>query len=288
MRHLIQEVESSFLTSFAYTELKLNLFEIKNLVRICNFGRLLPAKIQQFKLTKMVKRIIRKLESFMLIMKGIGKVSFSQYGEDLIIVSIIDRFNIKNISYLDIGANQPIKLNNTYCLYLRGYSGVLVEPNVYLCNQLKSVRPNDKILNIGISDNNVEEADYYTFDDGLYNTFSKETAVSTEKEGMQIKKIIKIALKDINEIISENFEQSPTIISLDVEGMDERILHKLDFEKYQPLLICVETVNFSIKSALIKTESLLDFMKSKGYFIYADTHINTIFCSEKLFGKFFN
>ncbi len=120
---------------------------------------------------------------------------------------------------------------------------------------------------------------------GVYNTFSKETALSTEKEGIRIDKVIKLPLKDINKIISDNFPKSPTVISLDVEGLDEEILRKLDFSKYQPLLICVETVNFSVKGELMKTKSLIDFLLSKGYFIYADTHINTIFCSRELFNK---
>ena len=234
-----------------------------------------------------IKRIIRKLKSCILVMRGIGKVSFSQYGEDNIIISILDRFNIKDVTYLDIGANEPIRINNTYNLYLRGYTGVLVEPNLVLCEQIKRARPRDKVLNFGIGINDQKEADYYMFaeSNGVYNTFSKETAISTEKEGLSIHKVIKLPLKDINKVISDNFTKAPTIISLDIEGLDEEILRKLDFSKYQPLLICVETVNFSVKSELVKTSSLIDFLLSKGYFIYADTHINTIFCSRELFNE---
>lgn len=235
-----------------------------------------------------LKRIIRKFKSCMLVMRGIGgNVSFSQYGEDNIMISVLDRLNLKSVSYLDIGANEPIRINNTYNLYLRGYSGVLIEPNAILCNKIKSVRPRDKVLNFGIGINDDKEADYYMFagNDGIYNTFSKETAISTEKEGIPIQKVVKLPLKDINTVISENFSTAPTIISLDVEGLDEIILRKLDFEKYSPLLICVETVNFSTTSTLIKSNSLLDFLLSKGYFIYADTHVNTILCHQKTFDE---
>jgi hypothetical protein len=89
----------------------------------------------------------------------------------------------------------------------------------------------------------------------------------------------------VNEVIAEHFAGAPTVISLDVEGLDEIILDRLDFEKYQPLLVCVETVNFKVKGELNKRKSILDLMLSKGYFIYADTHVNTIFCSRKALNK---
>ena len=63
------------------------------------------------------------------------------------------------------------------------------------------------------------------------------------------------------------------------------ILKKLDFDKYQPLLICVETVNYNKDKELTKRKSILDLLASKGYFIYADTHVNTLFCSRKMFDR---
>ena len=55
--------------------------------------------------------------------------TYSQYGEDLILSSAIEYLKIdENISYLDIGANHPMSLSNTYLLYKQGASGVLIEP----------------------------------------------------------------------------------------------------------------------------------------------------------------
>lgn len=220
-------------------------------------------------------------------MSGIGNVTFSQFGEDIIMLRMLERYKVKNITYLDIGANEPISSSNTYTFYLRGYYGVLIEPNADLCKQLKKVRPNDKVLNFGIGDKNQTEADYYMFGEKhtALNTFSENEAKSSEKEGVPIQKIIRLPLKDINDVISENFTGAPTIISLDVEGLDEAILRKLDFDKYQPLLICVETVSFSMNKVWVKKKSILDLLISHGYFIYADTNVNTIFCSQKMFDQ---
>ncbi len=234
-----------------------------------------------------LKRIARKLKSFIPMMKGLGNVTFSQFGEDIIMLKMLDRYNVTDITYFDIGANDPINGSNTYSFYMRGYTGVLIEPNIALYNKIKSVRPKDKCLNFGISSGNQKEADYFMFadDQSGMNTFSEEEAMRYEKEGFPIKQKIKMPLKDINEVLAENFSKPPTIISLDVEGLDEIILEKLDFEKYPPLLICVETVIFNKNKEFVKRNSIIELLASKGYFIYADTHVNTIFCSRKLFDK---
>jgi FkbM family methyltransferase len=232
-----------------------------------------------------IKRISRKIKSFFPVMKGIGHVSFSQYGEDTIMLKMLQRYNIDNISYVDIGANDPINSSNTYNFYLRGYRGILIEPNITLCQKIKKVRPGDVVLNFGIGIDNQKEADFYMFGEKhtALDTFSKEDAQKNEKEGFPIQKVVKLPLRDVNEVLSENNVNDLTILSLDVEGLDEIILEKFDFEKFQPLLICVETVAFLARGPFVKQKNILDILHSKGYFIYADTHVNTIFCSTRKF-----
>jgi FkbM family methyltransferase len=238
-------------------------------------------------MTVKVKRIIRKIKSFLPVMKGMGNVTFSQFGEDIIMLKMLERYQVKNITYFDIGANDPVNGSNTYNFYLRGYKGVLIEPNESLYKKIKQIRSLDKVLNIGIANSNETLADYYMFGDAHsgMNTFSKEEALSYEKQGFKIEKKVQVPLRDINEILQENFTEPPTVISIDVEGLDEMILQKLDFEKYHPLLICVETVEFDTAGIFNKRKNLMQLLESKGYFVYADTYVNTIFCSKKLFAK---
>ena len=64
--------------------------------------------------------------------------SFSQAGEDLIVKFTLQFLGNPSITYLDIGANHPVRLNNTYLFYLMGCKGVLVEPNASLCERLRA------------------------------------------------------------------------------------------------------------------------------------------------------
>ena len=52
--------------------------------------------------------------------------SYSLEGQDRIILSILRK--VKKGFYIDIGSNDPVVNNDTYLLYKKGWSGVLVEP----------------------------------------------------------------------------------------------------------------------------------------------------------------
>jgi FkbM family methyltransferase len=193
--------------------------------------------------------------------------------------------NISHPTYLDIGANHPSYISNTYYFYIRGSKGVCVEPNPNLYKKIKKLRPRDKVMNVGIGINEETMADFYLFPkyaDGL-STFSKEEAAYWGETGMKqigrikYEKIIKIPLQTINTVIRNNFKQTPDFISIDVEGLDLQILQSLDFDSYAPLVLCVETLSYDQYQTEYKREDIISFVKNKGYEIYADTHVNTIF-----------
>jgi len=79
-----------------------------------------------------------------------GRVSFAEHGEDLVIEGIFEALDSKTQTYVDIGAWDPIICNNTYLFYCKGGRGLSIEPNPAYFAKLKSVRPNDTVLNIGI------------------------------------------------------------------------------------------------------------------------------------------
>jgi hypothetical protein len=54
------------------------------------------------------------------------KKSYSQYAEDLIIQSYFSR-KLKNGRYVDVGCHHPRRGSNTYGLYKKGSSGILID-----------------------------------------------------------------------------------------------------------------------------------------------------------------
>lgn len=207
--------------------------------------------------------------------------SFSQFGEDLIIESALNILKEKNISYLDIGANHPCFISNSYYFYKKGASGTLIEPDPILYKNLKKKRPNDNILNCGVGfDEKIKTAKLYIMDNPVLNTFSFEEAKKMEKNSdYKIVKDIDIELMPINYIL-EKMKNIPSFISIDVEGLDFEILSSLDTQKYRPGLIVAETLTFDPNTGGRKINKIIELMLRKKYKVFADTRLNTIFIDE--------
>jgi FkbM family methyltransferase len=237
----------------------------------------------------LTKRLFRKFLKKLVIAHC--QLSYSQFGEDLIIANLFYKIGLHKPFYLDIGANEPKFISNTYYFYERGGSGVLIEPNPHLYRKIRRQRPKDKVLNVGIGVNEVQEANFYMFPNyanGL-STFSESEARHWQEIGMKglgkipLEKIIKLPLVPINSILEKYFsEREIDILSLDVEGLDFDILETFDFSRYQPKIICVETLEYDDDQNGIKNNKIIEYITSKNYVVYADTRVNTIFCRKDI------
>lgn len=214
------------------------------------------------------------------------KVSYSQSGEDLIVKFIFDILGITNPTYIDIGAHHPYFISNTALFYENGSTGINIEPDPILFKDFLIHKKNDVNLNIGIG---VLDAvlDFYIISSSTLSTFSKEDAYGYEKEGdFRIKSIEKIKVNTLSNILDKYSNGIfPQFLSIDAEGVDEVIIKSIDFEKNFPIVICIETISFSTSGNGQKNKQLIQFIESKGYLLYADTNINSIFVKENIWKK---
>ena len=230
-----------------------------------------------------IQRFFGKCLSAYYIITSKAQPDFSQAGEDRLVSYLFNSLRIPKPTYLDIGTNHPIIGNNTYYFYLRGSSGVCVEPDPAYGSLIKKHRRRDVILQTGIGEEEHPGMDLYIFPYPYagWNTFSAAEAHSRKEEaGIGYREIQKIPLVTINQVIEKYFDPYPNFISVDVEGMDFAILHSMDFSRFRPEVICVETITFSTKNEEAKVPGIADFLLSKDYFVFGDTHINTVFCRK--------
>lgn len=233
-----------------------------------------------------MKNFIRKVVNKILLPHS--RISYSQSGEDIIVDYLLRKNNVEKPYYLDIGANHPKEINNTYYFYLRGCKGVCVEANPLLAVKLQKSRPNDRVIAKGIGIDNSPEMDFYVFEgkyDGL-STFSKTDAAHWSEVGIKEHgkinhtKVIQVPLISINTVLTELCDKIPDFISLDIEGLDMEILKTMDFNKFRPVVFCIETLLYDREQREYKNQDLIKYMISNGYKVYADTNINTIFVSQ--------
>ncbi len=219
----------------------------------------------------------------------LGHTSYAQQGEDLILWNMCEFLHLDKPTYLDIGAYDPIEINNTYLFYLNGCRGVLVEPNPARWARLESVRPRDTLLKAGIGFTGEEtEVDFYVIGSkcgsgDVLSTFSKEEAESiSAKTGGEryIQEVIKMKLLNVNKVMQDCFQGPPNVVSIDTEGLDLDILKSFDFARFRPDIICVETLEF----ATFKFRpAIVEFLASKDYVFRAGTFVNSIFIDKRHF-----
>ena len=119
--------------------------------------------------------------SFFAEIDKYSKTAFSQMGEDIILEWLLSIMGDELPTYVDIGANHPIAMSNTFRSYLSGASGLLVEPNPVLCEQLVKYRPRDLVLNVALGENSGTKADFYVMNYDTLSTLSRECAENAHK-----------------------------------------------------------------------------------------------------------
>lgn len=179
-------------------------------------------------------RLRERARGVMAALRNARTIAFSQFGEDVLL------YNLRPAqmgSYLDVGAFHPKKYSNTYKLYLRGWSGVTVEPNPDVAPLFKTVRPRDAHLTLGISADS-STLTYYKFRDPEFNSFDGARAAHS-KEGIQEE--IAVACSPLQDVVDAHFcGRDLDLLSVDCEGLDLTVLRSLDWSKTRPTAIIVE------------------------------------------------
>lgn len=162
--------------------------------------------------------------------------TYSQCGEDKFIVNFFKKN--KKGSYLDIGAFNPIKYNNTFMLYKNGWSGTNIDLNQTSIDLFNILRPNDKNICAAVS-NKVKKVKVY-----IENIFSPLNTISLDRSKELNKVNIRknsyyVKTKKINDMVKNRFD----FLNIDIEGMDFEVLKSINLGFYKPLLICTELLN---------------------------------------------
>ena len=191
-----------------------------------------------------------------------SKRSFSISNVDLVINRIF--YNTKKGVYIDIGCNHPIKYNNTYLLYMKGWNGINIDLDDKSINEFNKLRPNDYNISTIVSDKSNEEKEIYFYHErSAINTVNKDLVDSRNEKP---KKSIFKKTKTLNEIIQNSpfGNKKINLITIDIENHEYEALKDFDFKKYNVDVIVTELHDLS-KKLEIYTQSLSYITSSKLY-----------------------
>ena len=203
-------------------------------------------------------------------MNFIKKIYYQKYSKKSYSISnvdlIIDRLfrNNKKGIYLDIGCNHPIKHNNTYLLYERGWNGINIDLDKTSIDEFKKLRPEDINIQIGVSNYAGNKKVFYYHKRSPLNTLSKKLKEFRIKKPT---KTFNLQVDTLNNIIKKSKFKNKQInlMSLDIENHEYEALQNFNFKKYKIDLIVTEFTNLSGKKIETYNLSISDIFKSKIY-----------------------
>lgn len=199
--------------------------------------------------------------------------TFSENYEDVIFLDVMKRLGIDNPYYVDIGVCHPVLRNNTFLMYEKElYDGLLVEPNVEMCELIEEYRPRNTLIRGGVCGGASQTLKYYINSEKSWsghNTFSYEEAVELNIQDH----FIEMEVYNINEFFEKYAKRCPDILDIDVEGMDEEVIMALDTQKFHAKIISIEE---------LVCGSMKQIMENKGYVHFARTDINGIYVAKEV------
>ena len=188
------------------------------------YGRKNIRKISKTKLINKNIRLIdnNKLKNF---------ISYSQFLEDLILFSFL--YEIKRGFYIDIGANDPDEISVTKAFYLRGWSGINIEPLPEKYKSLSINRVRDINLQIGIGDKKGNSILY----------LMKKGSTTSNIYSNNQTKTLNITIDTMKSICEKYLPKGKEIdfCKIDIEGDEKNALLGFDFENYRPKIFCIES-----------------------------------------------
>lgn len=184
-----------------------------------------------------VRRSMRaRLDAFQKI-----RLTYSQHSEDIFISDQLERYDFEHSIYIDVGANQPTSLSNTYLLYRRGMRGIVIEPNAELLPLYARVRPRDIAVGVGCG-SQPELAKFIYYSTPVLNTYEPETVCKTFGSGPKVIRTSFLPILPLDLIVDSVDLRADYIafLSVDTEGFDLAVLTGAARTLEQTLLVCVE------------------------------------------------
>ena len=202
---------------------------------------------------------------------------YSQAGEDKLLERLL---GVKSYGiYVDVGAHHPTLLSNTYYFYKKGWRGINVDAMPDSMKLFNKLRPYDINIEKPVSDDN-SIGTFYTFSASELNTFD-ETKVDVFLNFPNVALLNKMPLQTTSlESILDNYlpqlgvDIQIDFLTVDVEGLDLKVLKSNNWDKYRPTIVLAEDLFSDVTQSC--NGELNQFMKSVGYQMIAKT-FNTVF-----------
>ncbi len=199
----------------------------------------------------------------------------SQEGEDLILRRIFD--GQARGFYVDIGAHHPRRFSNTHQFYLRGWSGINIDPNPEAVRALARERKRDVNLQLGVAEQ-AQTLRYHMFDEPALNTFDEALARwRVHNTPYRLIGTREVAVQRLDSILRRHLPPGQAIdfMSVDVEGLDLDVLRSNDWESFRPRCVLAEALGTTLEEVM--SSEVFAFMQANRYRLFSKLYNTLVF-----------
>lgn len=199
-------------------------------------------------------------------------VSYSEFAEDMILRHLLPE---SAGVYVDVGASDPIVGSNTYGLYLRGWSGVLIEPIERHVEAARVIRARDRVIR-ALCGESVGARTFYEYDSSVISTMDDERVRLLSEEGLEPVAVTEIPVIRLDSLGLEAIPTSPSLLCVDAEGADLDVLRGNDWGAFHPGVVCVEEP----VDVLSGPTDVRGFLEGLGYSLRAYSLMSSVYVHE--------
>lgn len=144
-------------------------------------------------------------------------------------------------TYVDVGGGHPVADNVSFWFYLKGWRGLIVEPQESLAAIYSGVRPRDHVASC-LAGRAEGEAEFHVVEKlHGFSTTVRENAAGANQFGAGFTTIRK-PVRTLASLCAEAGLTRIDFLKIDVEGAEAETLAGMDFKRWRPRVVAVEAI----------------------------------------------
>jgi FkbM family methyltransferase len=143
--------------------------------------------------------------------------------------------------YVDVGGGHPVADNVSYHFYLKGWRGVVVEPQADLAALYDRLRPRDRVAThlVGRAEG---EVPFHRVDRlHGFSTIVEANAKGAGAFGAGYE-TVSLPIRPLSVVLDEAGSPNVDFLKIDVEGAEADVLEGMDWTRHRPSVLCIEAI----------------------------------------------
>jgi len=164
-------------------------------------------------------------------------MSYAQNREDVVLARC---FPEATGFYIDVGAANPVYHSVTKWFSSRGWNGVNIEPHPEFFKLIQADRPTEINVNAAISAEEGELVYFEVLNSIGCSTVNPELAQQYRNQGTEILERV-VRTVTLTQVCEQHVRGPIDFLKIDAEGHELKVLESMDFQRWQPKVLLIET-----------------------------------------------